>query len=163
MEKEEKIITPNEALKRLERSCGLRETCSQAVQRKLAFWKIPQSEAEGILHHLKSKDLVNDERYAHAFAREKSHLAKWGELKIHSYLQAKRIPPEMIRKALSSLDASNQATTIEILLQKKAKLIKAKSFGDMYAKLVRFGVSRGYQYETVANIAETVSKSVMQY
>jgi SOS response regulatory protein OraA/RecX len=69
----------------------------------------------------------------------------------------------MIKRALSCLDASNQTTTIEILLQKKSKLIKAKSLGDMYAKLVRFGVSRGYQYETVANIAETVSRNIMHY
>ncbi|MDR2937977.1 MAG: RecX family transcriptional regulator [Prevotellaceae bacterium] len=159
MTNQKKDITPEQALARLQRSCSLRETCSQAAQRKLAQWKIEPQAAAQIMQRLMAEKWVDDRRYAAAFAREKSRLAKWGQVKIRTYLQAKRISADDISHALSFIEVENEAAALEELLTKKARTIKAKSAQDFFAKLLRFGVSRGYKYEAVAKAAREVATS----
>jgi regulatory protein len=157
--KQQKNITPEQALARLQRSCALRETCSQAAQRKLTQWKIAPPHAERIMQKLLSEKWIDDRRYAEAFAREKSRIAKWGSIKIRAYLQAKRIATADINHALSFIETDDESAAIEELLNKKVKTLKAKSSEDLLAKLLRFGTSRGYKYEQVIKAARRITKS----
>ena len=152
--KSEIHITPEQALARLMRSCSLRETCSQAAQRKLAQWKISSPAAERILQRLLAEKWIDNRRYAEAFTREKSRIAKWGSAKIGAALHAKQISAADIAHALSLISPENESATLEKLLSKKAQTLKAKSPQDFFAKLVRFGVARGYGYERVKGVVQ---------
>jgi regulatory protein len=151
-----KIVTPQQAWERLTYSCALRETCSQSVRQKLAYWKIEASQLVQILQKLQTGGYVDDARYARAFTREKFRYAKWGVVKIRQHLQAKQIDASLIRQALEEVDMEQQPEMIRELLEKKQHTIKAKSSQDLFAKLVRFGVSRGYPYDLVVQTAKKV-------
>ncbi len=111
------------------------------------------------MQKLLSEKWIDDRRYAEAFVREKSRIAKWGAIKIRIYLQSKRISTADISHAISQIQSANEQETVEELLSKKAKTVKAKSPQDFVAKLLRFGVSRGYGYEMVMKIARSIVKS----
>jgi regulatory protein len=141
----------------------LRETCSQSVRQKLALWKVEEPQAAQLLQKLQAAGYVDDARYARAFTREKSRYAKWGSAKICQYLQAKRIDADLIRQALGEIDVEPQPEVIRELLEKKSHSIRAKSPQDFFAKLVRFGTSRGYSYDLVVQTAKKLLSKVELY
>ncbi len=143
---------------RLQRSCSLRETCSQTARKKLAQWKILPEDAARIMQKLTAEQWVDDRRYAEAFAREKSRLAKWGAIKIRTHLQAKQIPASDINHALGQIEKGNEQEAIKEILNKKAKSVQAKSPHDFFAKLLRFGISRGYEYGEVVKAVRAIAQ-----
>ena len=76
-------------LQRLEALCSRREYCSRDIYRKaLERCGGDIQRADEILESLKAERFVDDLRYASAFAREKSSLSGWGELKLRTALLA---------------------------------------------------------------------------
>ncbi|MGL5959880.1 MAG: regulatory protein RecX [Bacteroidales bacterium] len=156
MSKSQRNITPAQALARLQRSCSLRETCSYAAQQKLITWRIDPTEATKILQQLIAEKWIDDLRYACAYTREKSQLSKWGAQKIQVHLQAKRISTDIIRTAISQIDSDMLKENLEQLLAKKLRSIKPTSKAEVYAKLLRFGVSRGFAYHEVTALVKSL-------
>ncbi|MCF0175882.1 MAG: RecX family transcriptional regulator, partial [Bacteroidales bacterium] len=79
-------------LDRLRRSCSRREYCTSDVRKKaLAGMEGDVHAAEEIVASLLEDRYVDDLRYATAYAREKSAVNGWGEVKIRHMLSAKGI------------------------------------------------------------------------
>jgi regulatory protein len=125
--------------------CASREYCESEVHAKLALWGLNDSESYRLTGLLKKDNFINEERYATSFARDKFKYNKWGRLKISAHLKAKRIPPEIIRLALESIDSDTYKSTLESLLSAHRRTIKAKNQYDLKAKLMRYGLSKGFE------------------
>ena len=69
--------------------------------------------------------------------------------KIKLALQAKSIDAATIANALQEINVEAQPEILAKMLRKKEQTITAKSPQDMKAKLLRFGISRGFEYEVV--------------
>lgn len=132
-----------------QRLCSAREVCPQEMRLKLKARGVEPEEAERMIAALIEQDFINEERYVSAFVHDKSKLQGWGREKIRYALFAKQIPEATLNKALARLDPSIQKETLRRLLEAKRLSVKAASETDLCAKLIRFGLARGFTYEDV--------------
>ena len=90
---------------------------------------------------------VDDLRYCEAYAREKSSISGWGEVKIRYMLSAKGISKDIIAQALTQIDSQRAEARLEKLLENKFRTLKDDPQWKM--KLLRFALGRGYSYDDV--------------
>ena len=144
------------ALTKAMRICSQRELCFYDIETKLESWGVIKPDSHKILDILLKENFINEERYAKAFVKDKFNYNKWGKIKIVSHLKAKQIPAATIAAALDAIDNDEYIGAIEALLKSHKKTIKAKNDYELKAKLIRFGLSRGFEsallYELIGNI-----------
>ncbi len=149
--------TPEQALAALMRLCARAEKSTGDAMRLMAGWGVDPAARETVLRKLTDLRFIDDERYAAAFVREKTSLSGWGAYKIRTALQRKQIDRPIIDRALASIDKNAAGEKLRGLLQRKARTAKAASPYDLRAKLMRYGLSLGYDYETVTDrVAELI-------
>lgn len=141
-----------EALKRAMALCAQREQCSEDIRIKLDSWGINETDSTKIISTLNAENFINEERYANAFVTDKYRYYKWGRVKIASYLGAKKIGTGSIRSALTSIDEDQYKQMIRDILASHRKSVKAKNQYDLKGKLMRFGLSRGYESNLLYDI-----------
>ena len=140
----------------LEAQCAKREYCTADIRRKaLQRLDFDAAGAETVVAALQEEGFVDDRRYAAAFAREKSGLSGWGPVKIRSALLARQIPREVIAGALEEIDPDRAAARLEKVLETKWKTLADDPQGRL--KLIRFALSRGYDYEPVRPLIERIT------
>ena len=98
-------------------------------------------------YNLLQDRFVDDARYAAAFAREKSSIAGWGPVKISYALAAKGIDRQVIAAALEERDESASSARMESVLAAKYRTLKDDPQAKL--KLLRFALSRGYNYDQI--------------
>ena len=142
-------------LDRLQSQCSKREYCKSDIYAKAL--KALEGDVEGareILDSLVADRFVDDLRYASAFARDKSALSGWGPVKIAYALRAKKISAEDIAGALSEIDASKASEKLLKTLQAKARSLEGDP--QIKLKLIKFALSRGYDYQEIEKLVREV-------
>ena len=147
----------SKVLDRLQAQCSKREYCSSDVFRKALMAFDGDREMAGkILQSLQDDRFVDDSRYAAAFAREKSRLSGWGPAKITYMLAGKGIPRQVVVEALKEIDPGEADRKMRSVLEAKYKTLA----GDPQEKfkLLKFGLTRGYDYDKIAPIVDDILK-----
>jgi regulatory protein len=98
---------------------------------------------------LKEENYVNDERYTQSYVRGKVNIKKWGKQKIKSELRNKNIKGEEVDNALNDIDEASYKQTLMELLIKKNNSLKDEIKNDRRNKLVRYGLSKGYEMNLI--------------
>lgn len=155
--RERRTKTPEQALTTLMRLCARAEKSEGDARRLMRSWGVPEPEAEKVLARLVHDRFIDDARYADAFVREKLRLSGWGEYKLRAALQRKGIARETIDAALEQIDRTGMTDRLAERLARKARNTRATTPYELRTKLIRYGLSLGYDYETVL---ETVSQSI---
>ncbi len=124
--------------------CCRREYPKSDIRKKLATRLDNDEQIEEVLQRLEKEKFIDELRYCHAYAREKSNIAGWGKKKIEFQLRTKSIPSELIRKALDELDEGQTEKRMFEVLSVKWRSLKEDETNR--PKLIRFGLSRGYTY-----------------
>ena len=138
-------------LSKLEAQCSKREYCTADIyQKALAKLEGDREAAEEIVAALEADNFVSDLRYASAFAREKASLTGWGPAKIRFALSAKKISKEVIDEALGEIEPEKAEARLERLLEAKRKTLEGDP--QIKLKLIKFALSRGYDYDTVKKL-----------
>jgi regulatory protein len=141
--------------------CSRREQCVLDIREKTEAWGAGASETERIISTLIAENFINEERYAAAFVKDKFNYNKWGRIKIAGHLRVKQIPGEIIKQALGSIDNELYVSTLKVMIENHRRSVKAKNKYDLKAKLLRFGLSRGFEssllYEILNNIDSTTT------
>lgn len=132
--------------------CARREYCSGDIRAKLESWGLNSSEAKSVIGALIKEDFINDKRYAEAFVKDKYRHNKWGKVKITAHLKAKNISSELISLALESLDDDQYKLMVRETLDSHRKFVKAKNQYDLKGKLLRFGLSKGFESHILYDI-----------
>ncbi len=151
-------MTTAQALSRLQKMCSRSEKCTADVQKKLYDWGVSKKEAAGIVAILQKQGFVNDGRYAKAFVRDKNKFSHWGVVKIKQALQVKNILPEIVSEALQELDMEAYRRELEVLLIRKNAALKSVANDNRKAKLLRFALSKGYEYAMAYEAVMHISK-----
>ena len=151
--RKKKVKTPEQALAALMRLCARAEKSQEDARRLMRGWGLAERDAEGVLAKLVRDRFIDDARYAGAFVREKLRLSGWGEYKIRPALQRKRIDRELIDAALAEADRSGMDERLRRQLERKARTAKYSTQYELKTKLIRYGLSLGYDYETVVEAA----------
>lgn len=148
--------TPEQALSSLMRQCARAEKCSSDALRSMRRWGLSDADTRGVLERLQRERFIDDGRYAEAYVREKVRFSGWGAMKIRAALRAKSIAPDVIARALAQLEPEADATRLEEVLRKKAAKTSARDAYDLKTKIVRFGMSRGFDLEDVIEATERI-------
>lgn len=135
-------------LSRLQKLCSKAEYCRADVYRKALKDLEGDAEAAGkVVEALVADKYVDDARYASAFAREKASLQGWGPIKIHFQLRGKGVPDSVITAALEEIEPEKADARLEKLLAAKARTLEGDP--QFRLKLLKFALSRGYEYDAV--------------
>lgn len=142
-------------LNSLASACSKAELCSRDVlQKALKKTDGDRAAAGEIVARLQSEGFIDDSRYAAAFAREKSSLTGWGPVKIRFALKEKGIDQSVIDAALSEIDPERAGARLSNLLEAKRKSLEGDP--QIKFKLIRFALSRGYEYPEVEAQTERI-------
>lgn len=140
-------------LDRMMALCSKSECCPGDIRAKIG--KLSSSceepvDAEGILKTLQDEGYLSENRYADAFARDKSYLDGWGPAKISFALRGKGISAQAIEAALDGVDAERASERLGKLLESKSKSLEGDPQKKL--KLIKFALSRGYSYEQIKEL-----------
>ena len=133
------------ALNKAMAQCSGREYCCDDIKNKLISWGVTVNDAEKIIINLINENFINEQRYATAFARDKFRYNKWGKIKIAAHLRHKNIPGEIVKEALGSIDYDAYTKVLKDLITSHRRSVKAKNQYDLKAKLLRYGLSKGFE------------------
>ncbi|MEO6148968.1 MAG: regulatory protein RecX [Mucilaginibacter sp.] len=147
-----KITDENTAMAKAEHYCAYQERSQQEVRNKLYDWGVPGRVVESVISRLITENFLNEERFARAYAKGKFNQKHWGKIKIKQGLKLKQVPDVLIKKALQGIDADDYLKVLEVLLQKKAALVKEKDAFKRRYKLQQYALSRGYENDMVAEV-----------
>lgn len=143
---------------RMRALCSKREYCSSEIKKKLNDALEGDNEAvAGILDSLKKDGYVDDSRYASAFARDKSSIAGWGNIKIRHALAAKGVERDVVEAALKEIDPEKADSRLEKLAANRYKVLKDDP--QCRLKMLRYLLGRGYSYDEVLSVTELLMKS----
>ena len=138
----------NRILDKFRRQCSRREYCSSDIFKKaIKDFEGDAGKAAQVVQTLVEEKYVDDRRYAEAYAREKSSISGWGEVKIRYALSARNIPADTISEALSAIDVGKAGLRLEKLLDNKYRTLKDDPQWKL--KMIRFALGRGYSYDEV--------------
>ena len=143
--------TPEQALNALMRLAARAERSSGDALRLMRNWGINAPEQRKILDRLIKMRFIDDGRYAEAFIRDKMRFSGWGAYKIRAALRAKGIAADIVDNALAQLDGQEMGSRLATALEKKIRTTKYTSVYELKTKLMRYGLSLGYDYDTVAD------------
>jgi regulatory protein len=133
------------ALNKAMAQCSLREFCSDDIRNKLLLWGVGHDDSEKIISILIKENFINESRYATAFVKDKFNYNKWGKVKIAAHLRTKHIPSDIIKSALDSIDNVLYTKLLKELIARHRRSVKAKNQYDLKAKLLRYGLSKGFE------------------
>lgn len=142
-------------LDRLQAQCVKREYCRSDIFKKaLTAFEGDRDAAGRLVESLVADRFVDDSRYAAAFAREKARLSGWGPVKISFALAGKGISKAVVAEALKEVDQDEADRRMVSVLETKSRSLK----GDPQEKfkLIRFGLTRGYDYEKIAPVVDEI-------
>lgn len=136
------------SLSRLQRLCSRAEYCSADMYRKaLKDLDGDADAAAKVVAELTRDRYVDDARYAAAFAREKATLQGWGPVKIRFQLRGKGLSDAIIAEALQDIEPAKADEKLDKLLAAKARTLEGDP--QFKLKLIKFALSRGYEYPAV--------------
>lgn len=156
--REKRTKSPEQALASLMRLCARAEKSEGDARRLMRGWGVAERDAEAVVARLVRERFIDDSRYAEAFVREKVRLSGWGEYKIRTALQRKGIRREVIEEALRQINRGEAGERLAERLVRKMRTVRYDSPYDLKTKLIRYGLSLGYDYETVIDAASALVK-----
>lgn len=139
-------MTKEKAIARLQSLCNRSEHCEFDLNRKMMTWGLSSSDRNEILEYLRENRLVDDLRFAKAFANDKARFSSWGERKIQIELQKRKIGYPLIKEALQSIELSVWKDALLKCAESKSKnldLIGEDSYENSQ-KLYRYLILRGF-------------------
>lgn len=132
-----------------EHFCAYQERSQQEVRDKLYTYGIYPTEVEEIISELIEANFLNEGRFANAFALGKFRMKSWGKYKIKQALKQKRVGDNLIKKALSLLDAEGYEERLLHLLEKKHASISETNAFKRKQKLISYALAKGYEKDII--------------
>lgn len=143
-------MKPEQALNILAGQCSKKEICSKDARQKLIKWEIQEEDIKKIMSFLLEHKFIDDERFARIYTEDKFRFNHWGKQKITMMLRQKGISQDIIDEALSIIPTYNYTEHCMELLQQKYRTLTEQDPYKLKAKLTRFAVGRGFDYDTVS-------------
>ena len=149
MLQKKKPITEQEALQKLSALCARAEHSSGEMLEKMRRWQLSDDAREWVLDRLIDEKFVDDERFARLFVREKIRFDRWGRRKIEQALYQKGVASDISRRVLDEVDDEAYVAELKKLITAKRRLVQAESDYEMRAKLTKYALGRGFDYNVI--------------
>jgi len=138
--------TEQEAYLQLAAVCAQAEHCEQEMRDKMKRWGVSPEAQDRVVERLTRERYIDNERYARAFVKDKIRYNKWGRRKVQQALWMKRIPDDIQHQVLDEIDEKEYLDVLVPLLKQKRRTTKASNDYELNQKLVRFALSRGFDF-----------------
>ena len=133
---------------KMERYCHFQERCRSEV---LLRWKAEGGEpevAEEVVKLLEESGVLDEQRFALAFARGKARINGWGPYKVSYLLQQKRVERECIDRAISE-NAEAFDSALNSALEKKLRTFRQSAGPAEWSGLRRYLAQKGFDRERI--------------
>ena len=158
--KPKRTKTPEQAFASLMRLAARSEKSSGDAMRLMQNWGVEPTARQGVLQKLIDAKFIDDGRYAEAFVRDKMRFSGWGAFKLRAALRNKGISNEIVDEVLSALNSSDMSERLRERLERKMRTTKYSSRYDLKTKLMRYGASLGYDFESVAEVVDALISDI---
>ena len=116
---------------------------------KMRRWQLSEDVRERVLDRLIDEKFVDDERFARLFVREKIRFDRWGRRKIEQALYQKGVASDISRRVLDEVDDEAYVAELKKLIAAKRRSVQAESDYEMRAKLTKYALGRGFDYNVI--------------
>lgn len=144
-----KPMTEQEALLRATTLCAQCEQCEHNIREKMVKWGLDSGACDRIIDYLYDEKYLDEQRFAHAYARDKMRYNRWGRKKIEQGLRLLRVGTSSCREALADLPEEEYRDILADILNTKARSVKAESGYERNGKLIRFAIGRGFEMDLI--------------
>lgn len=144
-----KEITEQEALQKLSALCAQSEHSSGEMTEKMRKWGIAEDVQARIMARLTEEKYVDDTRFSQFFINDKIKYNKWGRRKIEQALWQKGIDRSIYEPILDDIPDEEYIAVLRPLIKSKWKTIKAITEYERSMKLIKFAMSRGFEYSII--------------
>jgi regulatory protein len=144
----DKAFTREKALELL----SLREHGSGELRTKLYQKGYQKAHIEEVLEYLKSKNYLNDERFADLYSEELIRRKQFGPMKVKEKLFHRGISSSLIQNILSTYDRETQVENCRFHFLKKYKSNTSFVSKEEKAKVVRFLQGKGFGWEIISEV-----------
>ena len=141
--------TENDAYLTLAALCAQAEHCQYEMLEKMRRWELSEEAQARVMAKLIKERYVDDERYAHAFVKDKIRYNKWGRRKVEQALWLKHIHEDIRKGVLDEVDDEEYLNVLRPLLRQKRKTTKAQNDYELNQKLMRFALGRGFTFDII--------------
>lgn len=138
-----------EAFAAASRYCAYQERCEAEVRRRIARYALCAEGEESVLRRLREERLLDEDRFARAFAGGKFRLKGWGRVKIRRELAGRGLGEACIESALAEIDGEAYAGALRGMLARKARTLHGGSPFERRARLTRYALGRGFEGEAI--------------
>ena len=144
----EQIIFKSEAF------CAYQERCVSEVRTKVERLGADESLSLEVIKHLKENRFLDEKRFVEAYVQGKLRIKKWGRQKIKAALFQKRIDAKLIQEGIYAFisDEEYQEVMESLIERKNRELSSEKNPQIKKQKLMRFLLSRGFQYDEFSSL-----------
>jgi regulatory protein len=143
---------------KIQRYCDKAERAPFDVEKKLIQYGVWQNDRQVLIAELISLNLLNESRFASAFAHDHFEFRKWSKRKIELHLKAKRVSSRNIQDAIRNLPSEGDALQIRALLPSLQKKYEKKGrLKNQYA--AKALIRKGFQTEEVFKVLRETSES----
>lgn len=156
MEQKPKTISESKALSRMANLCARREYCVFDIETKLKRYNLDKETIEKIITRLIKEKYIDEVRYTRGFIKDKIRFNRWGKTKIEFALRQKRVPEDIVAEAFLDYTDEELNNSLQDLLQAKWKTIKGDSDYEKRNKLIRFGLSRGFDMNNILKCIKNI-------
>lgn len=120
-------------------------------------WHVDVEDQNILLADLISNNYLSEERFAEAYVSGKTHIKKWGRIKIRIELQRRFISEYSIKKGLKSIDSDEYWNALVNLASRKWLGLKTEP-NDYKRKMktYRFLSSKGYETDLIRDAVDYV-------
>jgi regulatory protein len=139
------------------RYLSYRERSTSEVRRRLQRDDYPSEVTDDVLHHLEEAGLVDDRRFATAYAEMRFRSRGYGPIRVHAELRKKGIEPAAVEAVLEDVFAERDelldrareagAKRWEVLTKASTVLERKKKVYDHLAR-------RGYRFDMIRRVVD---------
>lgn len=134
--------------------CSKSEKCPEDVRQYLNKYSDDEFLIEKAIEILETEGYINIERYIKAYINDKYRFEKWGKIKIEFGLKQKKLPSELTKAFLNEIDYDEYLGILRDLINNKAKQNKESDPVKKKAAIIRFALSRGFEYKMIFRVLE---------
>lgn len=129
--------------------CDKAERCHRDVQLKLRNYEVPNEIAQNMVVELIGEKLLNEERYARAYAHDHHAFKNWGKQKIKQGLFRKGISKSLIALALQDIPDEDEQENMRILAKRKWDSLAKDTIIKRKGKVMRYLFNKGFDAEQI--------------
>lgn len=144
---------------KIKQYCDKAERCHQDVQSKLRSWKLPYEVSQMMIVELIGEKLLNEERYARAYAHDHHEFKHWGKQKIKQGLFRKGVSQALISLALKDIPDADEWEQLKEQATKKWNALSKDSVLQRKGKCIRYLFNKGYDSDQIHRVIRLLAGS----